>query len=61
MLPARSKGLGIPVFTEKDKNDFDDSVYIIAPLVALIVPKEETLPNNEIVSERIAAIKRNNS
>ena len=32
-----------------------------APLVALIDMAEETLPNNEIVSEQIATIKRNKS
>ena len=60
-LPARSGGLGISVSSEKVENDFDNSVYITAPLVALIVTQEETLPNNEIVNERIATIKRNNS
>ena len=60
-LPARSGGLGIPVFFEKAENVFDNSVYITAPLVALIVTIEETLPNNEIVSERITTIKQNNS
>ena len=60
-LPARSGGLGISVFSEKAENDFDNSLYITAPLVALIVTQEETLPNNEIVNERIATIKRNNS
>ena len=60
-LPARSGGLGISVFSEKVKNDFGNSVYITAPLVALIVTQEETLPNNAIVSKQIATIKRNNS
>ena len=60
-MPARSGGLGIPVFSEKAENDFDNSVYITAPLVALIVTQEEKLPNNEIVSEQIATIKRNTS
>ena len=49
-LPARSAGLGISVFSEKAENDFDYSVYVTAPLVALIVTQEETLSNNEIVS-----------
>ena len=64
LLPARSGGLGIPVFflfffffSEKAENDFDNSVYITTPLVALIVTQEETSPINEIVSERIATIK----
>ena len=60
-LPARSGGLDISVFSEKVKNDFGNSVYITAPLVALIVTQEETLPNNAIVSKQIATIKRNNS
>ena len=50
-LPAGSGGLGISVFSEKAKNDFDNSVYITVPLVALIVMQEKTFPNNEIVGE----------
>ena len=60
-LPARSGGLGISVFSEKTENDFDNSVYIAASLVALIVTQEKTMPNSKMVSERIATIKRNNS
>ena len=58
-LPARSGGLGIPIFCEKAENDFDNSVYITAPLETLIVTQDETLSNNEIVSQRIAIIKQN--
>ena len=36
-LPVRSRGIGIPVFSEKAENDFDNSVYITAPLVAFTV------------------------
>ena len=60
-LPATSGGLGISIFSEKAENDFDNSVYITASIIALKVTQEETLPNNEIVSERIATIKQNNS
>ena len=60
-LTARLIGLGIRVFSEKAENDFDNSAYIRAPLVALIVAQEETFPNKEILSQRILAIKRNNS
>ena len=35
LLPARSGGLGISVFSEKAENDFDNSLYITAPLAAL--------------------------
>ena len=54
-LPARSRGVGIPVFSEKAENDFDNSVYITA------TKQDETLPNNKIVSKQIAKIKQNNS
>ena len=62
-LPARSGGLGIPVFSEKTEVDFDNSVYITVPLVALIFTQEEIIitPNNEIISKQIATIKRYNS
>ena len=50
-LPARSGGLGL---FEKAENDFDNSVYIAAPLVVLLLTQEETLPNNEILSKQIA-------
>ena len=42
-LPSRSGGLDIPIFSEKAENDFDNFIYITAPLVALIVMQEETL------------------
>ena len=54
-LPARSRGVGIPVFSEKAENDFDNSVYITA------TKQDETLPNNKIVSEQIEKIEQNNS
>ena len=57
-LTARLEGLGISAFAEKAENDFDNSIYITAPFLALTVMQEETLPNNEIVSERIATIKQ---
>ena len=60
-LPVRSRGIGIPVFSEKAENDFDNSVYITAPLVAFIVTQKETFPNKEILNQRIGTIKRNNS
>ena len=61
-FPARSRGLGIPVFSEKAENDFDNSVYITVPLVALIIiTQDKTLPKNKIVIERIETIKQNNS
>ena len=50
-----------PFLPKKPKIIFNNSVYITAPLVALIVTQEETLPINEILSQRIATIKRNNS
>ena len=50
-LSARSGGLGISVFSEKAKNDFDSSVYITAPLAALIVMQEKVFSNNEVVRE----------
>ena len=57
-FPARSRGLGIPVFSEKAENDFDNSLCITAPLVALIIiTQDETLPKNKIVIERIETIK----
>ena len=43
-LPTRLGGLGIPSFTEKAENDFENSLHITAPLVALIVTQEESLP-----------------
>ena len=55
-LPARSEGLGISSFSEKAENDFDNSVYITASLVALKVTQEEILSNDEIVSERVTFI-----
>ena len=55
-LTARLEGLGISA--EKAENDFDNSIHITAPFLALTVMQEETLPNNEIVSERIATIKQ---
>lgn len=60
-LLERSGGLGVPIFSEKAKNDFSNTAYIPAPLVTLIVMQEERLPNNESLSERIATIKQNNS
>ena len=36
-LPTRLGGLGIPSFEEKAENDFENSLHITAPLVALIV------------------------
>ena len=36
-LPTRLGGLGIPSFVEKAENDFENSLHITAPLVALIV------------------------
>ena len=53
-LPARSGGLGLHDFFEKAENDFDNSVYIAARLVVLLLKQEETLPNNEILSKQIA-------
>ena len=58
---ARSRGLGIPIFSRKKAvNDFDNFVYVTVPLVALIVTQDEKLPKNKIVIEQIEAIKRNN-
>ena len=36
-------------------------MYNIAPLVALIVTQEETLPNSEIIIEQVSTVKQNNS
>ena len=52
-LPTRSGGLDIFIFSEKAKNDFDNSVYITEPLVALIFTQEETLSHQELVRKRM--------
>ena len=52
-LPARLCGLGIPSFAEKGENDFRNSLHITAPLVALIVMQEESLPDDCNVKQQI--------
>ena len=43
-FPARSGGLGIPLFSEKTCNEIENSLTITAPLVALIT-QGTSLPN----------------
>ena len=45
-LPTRLGGLGISSFAEKAENDFENSLHLTAPLVALIVTQEESLPDD---------------
>ena len=58
-LPTRLGGLGIPSFAEKAENDFENSFRITAPLVALIVTQEESLPDDCNVKPRINSTKQN--
>ena len=52
-------GLGIPSFAGKAENDFENSLHISAPLVALIVTQEESLPDDCNVKQRINPTKQN--
>ena len=45
--------MGIPSFAEKGENDFRNSLHITAPLVALIVMQEESLPDDCNVKQQI--------
>ena len=58
-LPTRLGGLSIPSFVEKAQNDFENSLHITAPLVALIVTQEESLPDDCNVKQRINSTKQN--
>ena len=58
-LPTRLGGLSIPSFAEKAENDFDNSFHITAPLEALIVTQEESLPADCNVKPRINSTKQN--
>ena len=51
--------MGIPSFAEKAENDFENSLHITAPLVALIVTQEESLPDDCNVKQRINSTKQN--
>ena len=49
-FPARSGGLGIPLFSEKTCNEIENSLTITAPLVALIT-QGTSLPNAAEIKE----------
>ena len=44
-MSVRSRGLGIPVFSEKTCNELENSLTITAPLIALIITQGTSLPN----------------
>ena len=50
-LPVRSKGLGIPLFSEKKYNEMENSLTITVPLVALIITQDASLPNVDEIQE----------
>ena len=52
-------GLGITSFAEKAENDFENSLHITSPIVALIVTQEESLPDDCNVKQRINSTKQN--
>ena len=49
----------IPSFAEKAENDFENSLHITAPLVALIVTQEEALPDDCNIKQQINSTKQN--
>ena len=51
--------MAIPSFAEKAENYFENSLHITAPLVALIVTQEESLPDDSNVKQRISSTKQN--
>ena len=51
--------MGVSSFTEKAENDFENSFHITAPLVALIVTQEESLPDDCNIKQRIISTKQN--
>ena len=57
-LPTRLCDLGIPSFAGKAENDFENSLHITAPLEALIVTQEESLPDDCNVKQRINSTKQ---
>ena len=54
-FPARSGGLGIPLFSEKTCNEIENSLTITAPLVALIT-QGTSLPNAAEIKEATKVI-----
>ena len=59
-LPVRCVGLGIPLFTEKATHDFENSLEITAPFVALIITQGEERPHVTDIRERTATVNRRN-
>ena len=59
-LPVRCVGLGIPLFTDKATHDFENSLEITAPLVALIITQGEELAQVTDIRERTATGNRRN-
>ena len=57
--PTRLGDLGIPSFVEKAENDFENSLHITDPLVALIATQEESLPDDCNVKQRVNSTKQN--
>ena len=60
-LPVRCGGLGIPSFTEKANHDFENSLEITAPLVALIITQGEELPKITDILKHTTAVNHRNS
>ena len=50
-LPIRLGGLGIPVLTEAAEENFNSSVKITAPLVAIMITQDNVLPDNDEVNK----------
>ena len=51
--------MGIPSFAGKAENDFENSLHVTTPLVALIVTRDESLPDDCNVKQRINSTKQN--
>ena len=50
-LPARSRGLGISLFSEKTYNELENSLSIAVSLVALIITQDTSLPYADEIKE----------
>ena len=60
-LPVLSGGLGIPLFSEKTRNELESSLTIAAPLVALIITLDTRLPNKDEMKEATKIITQRNT